>query len=132
MPAPPRNYAYPRLSPDGTRLALYIADQEVDIWLWDLARATLTRVTFDPGIDIYPVWTPDGRQLLFSSDAGGRAESLRASRRRHRRRHAADRESQLAGRHLRLARWHAARVHGNARRRRVGTSCSSGWTARMR
>ena len=67
IPAPPRNYAFPRLSPDGTRLAIYIPDQEIDIWLWDLARATLTRATFDPGVDIFPVWPPDGRQLLFSS-----------------------------------------------------------------
>jgi eukaryotic-like serine/threonine-protein kinase len=72
IPAPPRNYAFPRLSPDGTRLALYIPDQEIDIWLWDLARATLTRATFDRGVDIYPVWRrPDGRQLIFSSVRGG-------------------------------------------------------------
>ena len=71
IPAPPRNYAFPRLSPDGTRLALYIPDQEVDIWLWDLARATLTRATFDRGADVFPVWPPDGRQLLFSSARAG-------------------------------------------------------------
>ena len=75
--APPRAYAYPRLAPDGTRLALTITDQEgdVDIWLWDLVRAMLTRVTFDPGVDTYPVWTPDSRRLLFSSDRAG-ARSL--------------------------------------------------------
>jgi serine/threonine-protein kinase len=69
--APPRNYAFPRLSPDGTRLAIYIPDQEIDIWLWDLARATLTRATFDPGVDVFPVWPPDGRRLLFSSQRAG-------------------------------------------------------------
>jgi serine/threonine-protein kinase len=69
--APPRNYVYPRLSPDGTRLALHIADQERDVWLWDLARAAITRVTFDPGQDSFPVWTPDGRRLFFSSDRAG-------------------------------------------------------------
>jgi serine/threonine-protein kinase len=68
LPAPLRDYAFPRLSPDGRRLALYIPDQEIDIWLWDLARAALTRATFDPSVDVYPVWRPpDGRQLLFSS-----------------------------------------------------------------
>jgi serine/threonine-protein kinase len=73
IPAPPRNYAYPRLSPDGTRLTLYIPDQEVDIWLLDLTRAsaTLTRATFDRGVEVYPVWPPDGRQLLFSSARAG-------------------------------------------------------------
>ena len=34
LPAPPRSYVYPRLSPDGTRLAFFIGDQELDIWLW--------------------------------------------------------------------------------------------------
>ena len=71
VPAPPRNYVYPRLSPNGTRLAFYISDQELDIWLWDLSRPTLTRVTSDAGLENYPVWTPDGRQLLFSSERAG-------------------------------------------------------------
>ena len=47
------------------------ADQEHDLWLWDLARATLTRLTFEPGTDYIPVWTPDGQRLLFSSDRAG-------------------------------------------------------------
>jgi serine/threonine-protein kinase len=71
LEAPPRVYYYPRLAPDGTRLALSIFDQERDIWLWDLARATLTRVTVDQGFDTFPVWTPDGRRLLFSSERAG-------------------------------------------------------------
>ena len=71
IPAPPRAYLYPRLSPDGTRVAVYATDQEIDIWVWDLGRTTLTRVTFDPGIDAYPVWTPDGRRLIFSSERTG-------------------------------------------------------------
>jgi serine/threonine-protein kinase len=69
--APPRAYLYPRISPDGTRVALHIADQEQDLWLWDLARQTLTRLTFGPSIDQFPVWTPDGRRLLFSSQRAG-------------------------------------------------------------
>jgi serine/threonine-protein kinase len=71
IPAPPRAYAYPRLSPEGTRVAVSAFDQDLDLWLWDLARATLTRLTFDPGLDYIPVWTPDGRRLLFSSDRAG-------------------------------------------------------------
>jgi len=71
IPAPPRAYNYPRIAPDGTRIALWSNDQESDIWLWDLARATLTRVTLDPGFDFYPVWTPDGRRLIFSSEPAG-------------------------------------------------------------
>ena len=73
LAAPPRSYLYPRLSPDGTRLAISMEDQQADIWVWDLARNTLTRITFNPGADAYPAWTPDGRRLLFSSVAGGPA-----------------------------------------------------------
>ena len=67
LAAPPRSYLYPRLSPDGTRVAVSIEDQQDDIWVWDFARDTLTRVTFNPGADAYPAWTPDGRRLLFAS-----------------------------------------------------------------
>jgi serine/threonine-protein kinase len=73
IPAPPRPYVYPQLSPDGTRVAVNAQDQDNDIWIWDLSRTTLTRVTFDPGFDGYPVWTPDGRRLVFGSV---RAEQL--------------------------------------------------------
>ena len=69
--APPRAYLHPRLSPDGTRVALSISDQENDLWIWDLRRATLTRLTLDPGLDWFPVWTPDGRRIIFSSNRGG-------------------------------------------------------------
>jgi Tol biopolymer transport system component len=74
--APLRAYAVPRLSPDGTRVALEIRDQENDIWVWDLGHETLTRVTFDPGLDRAPVWMPDGRRLVFSSQAGGATGAL--------------------------------------------------------
>jgi serine/threonine-protein kinase len=65
--APARAYVNPRLSPDGTRLALAIRDQENDVWTWDFARETLTRVTFEPGLDGSPVWMPDGRRIIFAS-----------------------------------------------------------------
>jgi Tol biopolymer transport system component len=69
--APPRAYLHPRLSPDGTRVAVSSADQEQDLWSWDLRRATLTRLTFEPGQDLNPVWTPDGRRIIFASDRAG-------------------------------------------------------------
>ena len=69
--APPRAYVYPRISPDGTRVALDIRDQENDIWIWDLARQTLTRLTNAPGQDRNPVWTPDGQRLIFGVGARG-------------------------------------------------------------
>jgi serine/threonine-protein kinase len=72
---PPRAYVYPRISPDGGRVVAYDDDQEHDLWVWDVVRLTLTRLTFAPGIDSYPTWMPDGRRLFFSSEREG-ARSL--------------------------------------------------------
>ena len=69
---PPRAYAYPRISPDGTRVALDVRDQENDVWIWDLKRLTLTRLTFDPGLNRGVAWTPDGRRLAFSAQRDGK------------------------------------------------------------
>jgi len=72
LAAPPRAYYFPRVSPAGTQIAVNIvADQNSDIWIWDLARATLTRLTSDPAIDSFHVWTPDGRRIVFSSNRAG-------------------------------------------------------------
>jgi hypothetical protein len=67
--APLRDYVTPRVSPDSTRLALQIIDPEnTDIWIWDLAREQLRRLTFAAGSDGLPFWTPDGRRIIFNSD----------------------------------------------------------------
>ncbi len=76
LAAPPRAYTYPRLSPDGTRIALHVRDEQNDIWIWDLARETLTRLTFDPGADRVPIWAPDGGRVAFSSQRDGSQGSL--------------------------------------------------------
>ena len=68
---PPRAYVHPRLSPDGTRIAAFIADQQLDLWLSDLEPETLTRLTSGAGVDTFPEWTPDGRHLIFSSQRAG-------------------------------------------------------------
>ncbi len=69
--APARSYFALRLSPDGTRVALDIRDQETDIWVWDIARKGLQRMTFDAAADIFPVWSHDGRTLFFRSGRRG-------------------------------------------------------------
>ncbi len=59
----------PRFSPDGRKLALVISDgKQTDIWVYQWAGDTLTQLTFDPAVENLPVWTPDGRRIVFSSD----------------------------------------------------------------
>jgi eukaryotic-like serine/threonine-protein kinase len=69
--APPRAYVAQRLSPDGSRIALQVADRGFDIWTWDLARETLTPLTFGPAVEGLPVWTPDSRWIIFNSSRAG-------------------------------------------------------------
>jgi serine/threonine-protein kinase len=90
LPAEPQEYRAPRLSPDGKRIVLETAEsglsQNTDIWVYDLAQHTRTRLTFDRTAQ-RPVWTPDGRRIVFSrgqdadlywipADGSGPAESL--------------------------------------------------------
>ena len=68
---PAGDYLDPRLSPDGKKLALVIQDQTSQgIWVYDLQRDTLSRLTFGATINMDPVWTPDGSRIVYSS-AGG-------------------------------------------------------------
>lgn len=69
---PPRSWASPRLSPDGTRVALDDRDGELDIWTFDFARQIPTRLTFDSNRERGPVWTPDGRRLAFEGERDGK------------------------------------------------------------
>jgi serine/threonine protein kinase len=67
--AVPADWANPRFSPDGQKLAIDISDgKQRDIWVYDWARDALTQLTFDPVNDRDPVWTPDGRRIVFASD----------------------------------------------------------------
>ena len=72
--APARNYYYARVSPDGKRLSLDVRDQEEDIWIWNLARGNLSRLTDKDGPDQYGLWTPNGEQIVFASIGGDRIE----------------------------------------------------------
>ena len=71
--APPHVYSAPRLSPDGTRVAVAIGDRQNDIHVFDLKKGTLIRLAQGPGVESSPVWTPDGRRLVFSSNREGAA-----------------------------------------------------------
>jgi len=62
-----------RLSPDGRRLVVGETDPVSgtladDIWIIDLPRKTALRFTTNPGDEFAPIWSPDGRQIVFSAD----------------------------------------------------------------
>ena len=69
--APAHAYLNPRLSSDGRRVAVTITEQESQVWLYDLSRETLTRLTFEGNSNTGPVWTPDGKRIAFNSTKGG-------------------------------------------------------------
>ena len=70
----PRAFRHPRLSADGTELAVAVRDGERhDIWIYDLANHTHRRFTYE-GDNLSPVWTSDGSRIAYSSDRGGALE----------------------------------------------------------
>ena len=69
LPLPERSYEYPRVSPDGNRLAVSSLDErrvEYDIWVYDVRSGAGLRLTHE-GNNRLPIWTPDGRHVVFSS-----------------------------------------------------------------
>ena len=69
--AKPGFYLRPRLSPDGQRLALGTTEgSSEDIWVYELQRDTMTRVTFGGAANILPLWSPDGQYILFRGELG--------------------------------------------------------------
>jgi eukaryotic-like serine/threonine-protein kinase len=58
------------LSPAADRLAAVRLDGSADIWMTDLKRGVFTRLTFEQGLEDYPVWSPDGSQIAYSRQSG--------------------------------------------------------------
>ena len=70
---PPEAYGNLAISPDGKYVAIDKTDESndnTDLFIYDLARSTFRRLTFDPGIDAVPVWSPDGGRIAFTSGRG--------------------------------------------------------------
>ena len=82
----PGQYGSPSLSPDGSRLALSVIQEgKQNLWVYDLRRETLNRLTSDADPVMLPTWTRDGEYLAFRSgnalawkrsDGSGKTEYL--------------------------------------------------------
>ncbi len=70
----PAGHFEPRLSHDGTRMAVSVGQDAGDIWIYDLKRDMRTRFTFDPADDRTPLWSPDDSQVAFVSSRSGKGE----------------------------------------------------------
>jgi serine/threonine-protein kinase len=70
LPLPPRSYSYPRFSPSGEKISLWIEQFRCDVEVYDLLRGSMTRLTTDFD-NHYPVWTPDGQRITYITDKTG-------------------------------------------------------------
>ena len=84
------NYTYPRLSPDGQKLSIVGTEGgSSDIWVYDVKGGRSTRLTIGVGTTFAPIWTPDGRYIVYQgvgglywvrSDGGSQPQQLTKSR----------------------------------------------------
>ena len=67
------SYGLPAIAPDGTRavVGFFPPDGNADIWVVDLERGLPIRLTHAPGLDFEPTWSPDSREIVFTSNRGG-------------------------------------------------------------
>jgi serine/threonine protein kinase/Tol biopolymer transport system component len=73
---PPANYLNPTLSPDGRRVAVeQFASGSRDIWIVESESGVSSRLTFDPAPEFGPIWSPDGRFVIFTRKNNGYQKS---------------------------------------------------------
>jgi serine/threonine protein kinase len=69
LSADPNQYLWFSISPDGKQVASEVmSTPKNSIWIWDVVRETMTRLTLDEGTySMAPLWTPDGKRIVYSS-----------------------------------------------------------------
>jgi len=74
----PGEYRDTSFSPDGKRIAFTNSSPTSpgDVWIRDVVRGVSTRFTFDPALELLPIWSPDGRQIVFTSRAKGAGDLM--------------------------------------------------------
>ena len=73
-------WANPEMSPDGRHVAIWrTVSGNSDVWLFDLRRRALSRLTSDASIDNNPIWSPDGSRIVFSSNRKGQLDLYETS-----------------------------------------------------
>jgi serine/threonine-protein kinase len=71
LPAAPHVYVLPKISPDGKRIAIGITEKDAQLYIYDIARDTLNRFTFQGSNNLVPLWTPDGKRIAYISNSTG-------------------------------------------------------------
>jgi serine/threonine-protein kinase len=70
----PQAFVNPRISPDGSYIAVTVPQQptlipDMDLWVYSLVDDSRTRLTFNESVSPGPIWSPDGKHLIFAKDA---------------------------------------------------------------
>jgi Tol biopolymer transport system component len=92
LAATPHNYTFPKISPDGKRVAVGIEEGGGgQVWIYDTTRDAMSRLTFEGTANVDPLWTHDGKRIVFKgkgnhlfwqpADGGGVAEQLTSDER---------------------------------------------------
>jgi eukaryotic-like serine/threonine-protein kinase len=71
-----------RLSPDGKRLGIAMGDPQADIWVFDLANGSRTRLTFGGATHREPSWSTDGQRVVYITQNGPLASAGTSIRQR--------------------------------------------------
>jgi len=76
LPLEVRGYSDPRVSPDGRLVAAHVQTEQNDVWVANTDRGVISRLSFDPGEDETPAWSPDGRWVAWAATRAGTVRAI--------------------------------------------------------